>query len=521
MPDDNRAALYLRSSKDRNDVSIDAQRRALHDLAVAHKLVVVDEFADAVESGKDEMRPGFIALREAVKSPTRGWSHLCVLDTSRVARKQLIAMAFEHDCERFAVKVLYKNLPDIDPVYSTFMRSIMQAIDELHSMTSKAKGMAGMAENVHQGWRAGGSAPRGYSLEHVPTGAIRDGMPVLKSRLVPNQDAELVAAYLRGRAAGKPRAALVRQLGITWKVDGLNGMEWMALTYAGHTVWGVHAERSSQGGYIGGQKRRPRSEWLIKRDTHPALISDAEAEFILMQIERGRTRRTRESNHPYLLTGLLVDGEGRPWHGEWDVRNDSGMYRLAHEKKVAAHRVDDPVLERILSDLRAPETVDRLLEQMRGQLSEADDAPDGRAIAGKEKRLDALTHKISRLIDLQLDAPTPEARQAYVRSVAQAEAERSLVARELEQLRSRSEVQRDVQALGRRDVVTLLDGLFARIKGGLDADDLEKTKAALGGLVHRIELEPGADTLRICYQVEPLTGFNLASPRGFEPLLSP
>ena len=31
----NRAALYLRSSKDRSDISIDAQRRALHDLAAA------------------------------------------------------------------------------------------------------------------------------------------------------------------------------------------------------------------------------------------------------------------------------------------------------------------------------------------------------------------------------------------------------------------------------------------------------------------------------------------------------
>ncbi len=520
MTDEHRAALYLRSSKDRNDVSIDAQRRALHELAIAHKLVVVHEFADAVESGKDEMRPGFIALREAVKNPRRGWSHLCVLDTSRVARKQLIAMAFEHDCERFAVKVLYKTLPDIDPIYANFMRSIMQAIDELHSMTSKAKGMAGMAENVHKGWRAGGSAPRGYSLEHVPTGAIRDGLPVMKSRLVPNEDAQLVAAYLRGRAAGKSRMELVRQLGIPWKVDGLNGMEWMALTYAGHTVWGVHAERSAQGGYLGGEKRRPRSEWLVKRDTHPALISDAEAEFVLMQIERGRTRRTRKSNHPYLLTGLLVDGQGRPWHGEWDVRNDSGMYRLVHEKKVAAHRVDDPVLERILADLRAPETVDRLLQTLRGQMGEVQ-APDGRAIAGKEKRLDALTRKISQLIDLQLEAPTPETRLAYARSVEQSEAERALVARELEQLRADGQVQRDAQGLERRDVVALLDDLFARIKGGLDADDLEKTKAALSGLVHRIELEPGADTLRICYQVEPLTGFNLASPRGFEPLLSP
>ena len=124
-------------------------------------------------------------------------------------------------------------------------------------------------------------------------------------------------------------------------------------------------------------------------------------------------------------------------------------------------------------------------------------------------------------IDLQLEAPTPETRLAYARSVEQAEAERALVARELEQLRADGRAQRDVQGLERRDVVALLEDLFARIKGGLDADDLEKTKAALSGLVHRIELEPGADTLRICYQVEPLTGFNLASPRGFEPLLSP
>ena len=136
-------------------------------------------------------------------------------------------------------------------------------------------------------------------------------------------------------------------------------------------------------------------------------------------------------------------------------------------------------------------------------------------------RLDGLTRKISQLIDLQLDAPTTETRQAYARSVEQAEAERALVARELEELQSRRQVERDVQGLGRRDVVALLDDVFARIRGGLDADDLEKTKAALGGLVHRIELEPGAETLRICYQVEPLKGLNLASPRGFEPLLSP
>ena len=44
----NQASLYLRSSKDRSDVSIDAQRRELTALAAQRGLVIVEEFADVV-----------------------------------------------------------------------------------------------------------------------------------------------------------------------------------------------------------------------------------------------------------------------------------------------------------------------------------------------------------------------------------------------------------------------------------------------------------------------------------------
>jgi len=54
-----RAALYLRSSKDRSAVSIQAQRRELLALAQTRNLIITAEFADAVESGKDVDRPGF------------------------------------------------------------------------------------------------------------------------------------------------------------------------------------------------------------------------------------------------------------------------------------------------------------------------------------------------------------------------------------------------------------------------------------------------------------------------------
>ena len=42
---------YMRSSKDRSEVSIDAQRRQLHELAATRNFIIVKEYADAVESG--------------------------------------------------------------------------------------------------------------------------------------------------------------------------------------------------------------------------------------------------------------------------------------------------------------------------------------------------------------------------------------------------------------------------------------------------------------------------------------
>ena len=80
----------------------------------------------------------------------------------------------------------------------------MMGIDQWHSLTSKRKGLAGMAENVRQGFRAGGRAPRGYRLLTIDTGAIREGAPVTKTKLEPNDDAPIVADYLRLRAEGIP-----------------------------------------------------------------------------------------------------------------------------------------------------------------------------------------------------------------------------------------------------------------------------------------------------------------------------
>ena len=298
----NNAVLYLRSSKDRSDVSIDVQRRELTSLASHRGLVVVGEFTDVVESGSDANRPGLTKLAAAMRQRPRTWSSVLLLDTSRLARKPIIAVLFERDAERNGVRVIYKSIPDDDPITGQLIKSVFRALDEYHSLISKAKGLAGMAENVRQGFRAGGRAPRGYRLVAVRTGAVRDGSEVLKSKLEPDDDASLVAEYLRLRADGTSRATLVRRLKIPWPVTSLNGMEWNALTYAGHTVWNVHNEQTPEG-YKDGEKRRPREQWVIQRDTHHALISDAVAEALL-----GATRNAWHGQHSRSSPGVPIVG---------------------------------------------------------------------------------------------------------------------------------------------------------------------------------------------------------------------
>jgi site-specific DNA recombinase len=300
----NRAALYLRSSKDRSDVSIDAQRRELKSLAEKLNLSIVAEFSDAVESGKDNNRPGFQELYKEMCSSKRLWSKILVLDTARLSRRRVNAIVFEEiEAKRRNVSIIYKSLPDSDPITDMLLKSILQAMDEWHSLTSKQKGLAGMSENVRQGYRAGGRAPFGYELDKINTGTIRDGEPVTKSKLKPNSDAPAIRQYLIDKANGLSRVNAKLNSNLNIPDTTLISIEWNALTYAGHTVWNVHNERTEEG-YISGTKRKPRAEWIIQQNTHEPLISDAQAEILLSKLNSKSTKRITPST--YLLRAIMA-----------------------------------------------------------------------------------------------------------------------------------------------------------------------------------------------------------------------
>ena len=490
------AAMYLRSSKDRSDVSIAAQRHELDKLATARSLKVVKCFEDAVESGATEDRPGFLALIRSLKDPHRSWSTLLVYDTSRIARRRHIAQAIKHQAKKHGVTILYARMPtDLDPVSEIVLESVFEAMDEAHSIMSREKGLAGMSENVRQGWRAGGRAPFGYGLESHPTGAIRDGQPVTKSKLVPNADAPKIRRYLKDRAAGVPRT--IAQRHVPMNASSLVGVEWNALTYAGHTVWNRHAAAGT------GHKRRPRSGWQMTRETHRALITDAEAETILTRLETSRvgdavSRAKASTNTKHLLAGLLCTPECTLWVGH------GTHYRLKRKgerrgKLVPAALVEQAVLGQLSADMAS----DAFLSELLTTAKRFNATTDPAAPIAEQIRL--LEKEKARAAELAISTDD----EVFIKLVAEKSRHIEALQREMAAVRKDNALADHVAAL--------------TVEGLRDLLAEQRPEKALDVLVERVVLDPEALTCQIEFKAVPgeRKWLSVASPRGFEPLLPP
>lgn len=497
-----RAVLYLRSSKDRHDVAIEVQRRELTELARSRGYAVAGEFADVVESGKDEDRPGLQALLAELYSRGRTWSTVLALDTSRIARRAAAAYWFEdRECRPRGVSVVYKNLPDMEDAERAIVKAVFHGVDEWHSLVSKRKGLAGMRENVRSGFRAGGRPPAGYQLEHVATGAVRDGSPVLKSRLVVDADAPRVRAFLRDRAAGVARAAAARRHGLDWPNTTLLGLERNARTYAGHTVW----NRLKEKGTIGA-KYRPTADWEIRRDTHEALITDDQAAAIAAQLEQRKRKTTHHGKRTYLLGGLLRAPDGRLWHGDGD--RYSKFYRHGKACRILARRVDQTVVDTLSEDLAGGRLAAALLERMRARLLMR---ADRRRIAGARRHVEQLEAKIRRLTELAAGAETPA---PLLRTVAELEKEREAAALELTQLEREAATEKSLRAIDEDQVRLALRGMAVDLAGAKDDDGL---RGMILQLLERVELDPAAPAdVVLHYRLQAVPGFtgvSMASPQ--------
>ena len=282
----------------------------------------------------------------------------------------------------------------------------------------------------------------------------------------------------------------------------LNGIEWNALTYAGHTVWNVHNEMTEDG-YKGGVKRRPRAEWLMQRDTHQALITEAEAESILAKLDAGRIKSYR-TRAKHLLTGMLVNAEGDAMHGD-------GLYYRAGKKSVKAARVDGAVLEKVADDLRSDAFCKALVKSARKAASRTD---DGAELEAAQKEIRSIDSKIDKLSNLLAETT---ATATLLRKIESLEQERASIASRLEMAETATKQARALREIEEKDVRSILNGIADSLNE-LDRDDL---KDILSGLIDRIVFDFSNLECCINYKIPVKSRELVASPTRFELVLPP
>lgn len=499
------AVLYLRSSKDRSDVSIDAQRKDLVQVAAERDLLIIKEFADVVESAKSEYRPAFQALIVELGQAGRPWSVILMIDHSRLSRQPYVGHGFRYECAKRGVEVIFGMFPILDPVTQIFLDNGMDAVAVSHSLISKQKGLAGMAMNVSRGWRAGGRAPRGYGLKRIPTGAVREGAPVMKTILELGAEAPLIRDYLQGRANDIPRCKLMRELSIAWAPSTLVAIEWNALTYAGHTVWNRHNETRPEGGYLNSKKMRPRSQWHIKRDTHPPLITDPEAEAILTSLETSQIGRAvanaRRSISPHLLTSVLTAPDGRRWEGWRDRYRVKGGQGLCG-RYVDKARIDEAVVGQIQHDF----TSDQFIAAMVREAHQTSARPPSHPAKGLHAQVVALNAQISKAMDIALSLHDPS---PSVRKVNELEARRAQLVAEI----ARIEQEQALQAALSQITPAHVRRLVTSLADELSQAEQPRLKAILQSAIDHVLLDPVTLDCRIFYRIPVERTLDMASPR--------
>lgn len=143
-------------------------------------------------------RTGLREMLAALRDPDRTWNTILALDTSRIARDLTLALYVTREAEKHGVQIHYAKMPvDGTSAFGETMLSVVRAFDRLHARLSAEKGRGGLVANVAKGFRAGGTAPYGYKLQHTETGGTRGGVPVRKSTLVVDSAADPTASCWR------------------------------------------------------------------------------------------------------------------------------------------------------------------------------------------------------------------------------------------------------------------------------------------------------------------------------------
>jgi Resolvase, N terminal domain/Recombinase/Recombinase zinc beta ribbon domain len=547
-PADTPVVGYVRSSKDAHDVSCEAQAEQIRrSVQLTERLVSLPAapqgiFEDkALSSTRDDL-PGLLALLDAAKQDPVPFRRVYVLDTSRIARDTLQAQSLKFYLrKKRGIELVFLHLPQTGSYMDEPIEKMMEVWDELHSRMSKAKGVEGQKQNIRRGYRAGGEAPYGYRRRVMVIGQHRSGQPITKSVNEPDPEtAAVVQEYFRRRASGESRRVILRDFErraipspsgrAGWAPATARGFEENVLAYLGHLVYGRMNERlREQGlaggkkrGFVGGQKHRPRDDWTILENAHPALITpEIAAKVQARQRTLGVSDRRGTA---YLLSGLLRCGlcEAHYIGSRSDQRylyrcltRSKGGRTACSNNDIARETIESFAIRILQTELlREDRLADLVGRFQRRGLTRKRRLPvtDGRALRAE---LDAVSTRLERILTLYGEGKLDEESLAQLNR--RLRRRQGAIREQLATLEAPLEVDFTVK---RERLRTFLADMDQWMREG----DVVRRKTLLREVYQEIRIWPKTATkpwtrkVFVAANLDALTRFWMVSPTGFEPV---
>jgi DNA invertase Pin-like site-specific DNA recombinase len=364
-----RAALYLRRSTDRQDQSIEDQKRTSFKYAAENGYEIIEWYIDEALTGTTVVgRNDFQKMMGVALAPNPPFQHIIAYDIKRFSRGDNVETGYWlYKLREKGIQVLYatENFKGDDS--DDLVRSVKQWLARQESKDLSKVTFRGLIRHASEGWWNGGVPPHGYDIEHVSDEGRGDAFQRVRfnpdgtkdlldlgtggTRRLESDDRASITKHDRGRLVlgSEDRWRVVIRIfdmyvnlgrGFRTIAELLNrermsspkGKRWTTGTirsiienpiYTGRIVYGrrasgkfhrIEGRRAVERDDLEFEKfvRCGKDDWIEAENAHPAIIDDAtfeKAQAILKERSRkhgaAAFRSGRAKGSPYLLSGLI------------------------------------------------------------------------------------------------------------------------------------------------------------------------------------------------------------------------